>query len=200
MEALERAIEGISAQQNVPAEYVKYAFIELTMLLHKTASSLGIDIPALYNDELGFNPYEAIGRSKNVNIMQDLVMSLYSKATAEISARMTDLKIPLAENIKSYINENYSNSALSLSLVAEHFNLNSSYLSSYFKKSTGENFVNYVNSIRLAKACHLLEEESLQVGDIAAKVGFSNSSIFITNFKKKYGLTPGSYRSKTAAN
>ena len=194
MKALARATEDISGELAMPSEYVKYAFIDLSMLLHKTASSLGIDVFALYEEELGFNPYEAIGRSKNVSIMQDLVMSLYFKTATEIANRMADLKIPLIENIKTYISENYHNPDLSLSLIAEHFNINPSYLSSYFKKSTGENFVNYVNTLRLENACRLLEEDDLQVNDIAYQVGYSSSSIFITNFKKMYGVTPGAYR------
>ena len=198
MEALARATEDISGELAAPSEYVKYAFIDLTMLLHKTASSLGIDVLALYGESDGFNPYEAISRSKNINIMGDLVISLYYKTATEIAGRIADLKIPLAENIRAYINENYHNPDLSLSLVAERFNLNPSYLSGLFKKNTGENFVNYISSLRLENACRLLEKETLQVGDIAARVGYSNSSIFITNFKKMYGVTPGAYRSNIA--
>ena len=192
MDALNRAMDNIS--YDIPFEYVRYAYIDLTMLLHKTASGIGIDIFSIYEKEHGFNPFEAVSRSKNINIIKDLVQSFYRRAAEEIANRMADLKVPLEESIKAYIDDNYHNPNLSLSLVADHFDINPSYLSSFFKKSTGVNFVNYVNNLRLENASRLLEEESLQIGDIAAKVGYSNSSILITNFKKKYGITPGAFR------
>ena len=196
METITRIIENIRNGPAMPHEYVKFTYLDLLRLLQKTSINLNIDTQKLY-DETEYNPFEAILRSKNVNIMQELIIQLYYKTAVEIQKRIEDLKVPLKDELLIYINKNFKNPDLSLSIVAEHFNLNLSYLSSYFKKSTGENFVKYVNSLRLENGRKLLEESDLQISDIAAEVGYSNSSIFISNFKKAYGVTPGAYRSNT---
>ena len=36
----------------------------------------------------------------------------------------------------------------------------------------------------------LLQEQQLNVNEIASKLGYSNSSHFIAAFKRKYGITP----------
>jgi len=196
METITRIIENIRSGPAMPHEYVKYTYLDLLRLLQKTTLNLNIDMQALY-DEAEYNPFEAILRSKNVNIMQELVVQLYYRTAIEIQKRIEDLKVSLKDELLIYINKNYKNPDLSLSMVADHFNLNLSYLSSYFKKSTGENFIKYVNSLRLENGRKLLEKSDLQISDIAARVGYSNSSIFISNFKKAYGLTPGAYRNNT---
>ena len=60
-------------------------------------------------------------------------------------------------DIINYINSNYQY-ALSLTDLAEHLNLSSTYLSKYIKKNLGKNFLEYLNQVRLSNAvddmCH----------------------------------------------
>ena len=48
----------------------------------------------------------------------------------------------------------------------------------------------YVNLIRVNKACTLLGKKGFNIGEVARKVGFENTSTFIMNFKKVMGETP----------
>ena len=52
----------------------------------------------------------------------------------------------------------------------------------------------YINSIRLEEALHLLRDEPTKtISAIAAEVGFTPANLR-EQFKRKYGVTPGEYR------
>lgn len=94
---------------------------------------------------------------------------------------------------KQYINENY-NKAISLESVSNHIGFNPAYFSSMFKKSTGQNFMDYVIEIRILNARNLLVQTNQDVAEIAAKVGYTDRKYFSRIFKKLTNLTPSEYR------
>ena len=58
----------------------------------------------------------------------------------------------------------------------------------------GLSFPQYINSIRLEEALHLLRDEPTKtISAIAAEVGFTPANLR-EQFKRKYGVTPGEYR------
>ena len=96
---------------------------------------------------------------------------------------------------KEYIFNNYACDELSLGSVAEAINLSPTYFSSIFKKDVGTNFVDYLTKIRLDKAKELLCCTSMQVSEIAYKVGFKDYRYFSQIFKKNTGQTPRDFKS-----
>ncbi len=66
----------------------------------------------------------------------------------------------------------------------------------YFKEQTGENFLAFVHKVRLEQAKELLQDTSLPLSAVALKVGYSGEAVFIRNFKKYQGCTPGQYRAQ----
>ena len=104
-----------------------------------------------------------------------------------------------AERAVDYIHEHYSDASISLGTLAELLGISQSYLSTQFKKSMGQSFVDYLNEYRVSQSCWLLRMTEITVEDIGFRCGFSNSKSFIRVFKKYRDLTPGEYR-KTYAN
>ncbi len=94
---------------------------------------------------------------------------------------------------KQYINENY-NKTISLENVSNHIGFNPAYFSSMFKKSTGQNFMDYVIEIRILNAKNLLVQTNQDVANIAAEVGYTDLKYFSRIFKKLTNLTPSEYR------
>ena len=94
-----------------------------------------------------------------------------------------------------YIELHYAES-LSLNVLAEEVHMNPYYFSSFFKKSTGKNFKDYVNQIRLKHAVTLLLDTDKKVYEIAMDVGFGDARAFNDAFQKNYGETPAGYRKK----
>lgn len=83
---------------------------------------------------------------------------------------------------------------LSLKAQAELLNVNSSYLSTLFKKETGSTLTDYVNQKRTEHAILLLNSTSLQVQTIAQYCGIPDVNYFSKTFKKIVGQTPMEYR------
>jgi len=78
--------------------------------------------------------------------------------------------------------------------MAERCNISLSYFSKLFRKVTSESFVNYVNRVRIRKACELLSTTDLSVTIIAYDLGFEDTSYFNKVFKRVTGSTPSSWR------
>ena len=83
---------------------------------------------------------------------------------------------------------------LSLRNLAQAQNVNASYLSSLFKKETGETVTEHVNRKRMEHAIHLLQSTRLQVQTVAQHCGISDLNYFSKLFKKHVGMTPREYR------
>ncbi|MDF2926887.1 MAG: two component transcriptional regulator, AraC family [Paenibacillaceae bacterium] len=92
-----------------------------------------------------------------------------------------------------YIHENYMNDC-SLSEVAAHVHFNPAYLSTLFRKETGERFVNYITRVRMEQAKTLLNNTDKKVAEIAQLAGYDDPNYFSTIFRKMYGVTPNKYR------
>jgi YesN/AraC family two-component response regulator len=100
----------------------------------------------------------------------------------------------LMQNVRKYIEEQYSNPELSLKHLEDEFGMNGKYLSFLFREEIGVKFVDYLSQVRLENAKVLLTETQLSVQDTASQVGYTNSMTFIRGFKKYFGMTPGDYR------
>ncbi|MBR1970658.1 MAG: helix-turn-helix domain-containing protein [Clostridia bacterium] len=97
------------------------------------------------------------------------------------------------EKVEEYIKSNYHNSALSVEMIANTFNIHPSYLSSLYKKQRGITLIGYIEKIRIEKAIELLTKENYNINEISSKVGFSNSTSFRRSFKKIKGTSPTKY-------
>jgi YesN/AraC family two-component response regulator len=99
--------------------------------------------------------------------------------------------------ISQYIELHYMEN-LYLDQIAEISGTSPKYFSSYFKRTFGINYVEYLNKVRLSHAKELLKDSSLSIGEIGEKTGYMNSSTFTTTFKKYYGISPSEYRKQNS--
>lgn len=95
--------------------------------------------------------------------------------------------------VSHYIYHHYQRS-LQLGDVAKLLHLSPGAFCNFFKKATGKTFSDYVNDVRIGKACTLLLESDDAIITIAYKVGFDSISYFNRVFYKKKGITPGGFR------
>lgn len=92
-----------------------------------------------------------------------------------------------------YIQNNYEK-GISLDEMASLCNISSSYFSKLFHKVTGDTFANYINQVRVEKACELLSGTDTPITMIALDLGFEDSSYFNKVFKRITGVTPSMYK------
>ncbi len=83
---------------------------------------------------------------------------------------------------------------LSLSSLAQEINVSAGYLSSLFRRETGETLTAYVNRRRIENAKRLLRTTRLQIQTIAQHCGIVDVHYFAKIFKKLVGITPKEYR------
>lgn len=137
--------------------------------------------------------------------LQTVLGTAQSEAQAEsIAAELFDqLRSKLAEQPKSdaledrimcYMQEQFANPDLTVALIAEHFGLSLSYLSTVFKRQTGKGVLQYLHQLRIREAAQLLRETDLPVKTIAERVGYSSNSTLLRSFTRLTGLSPQAYR------
>lgn len=92
-----------------------------------------------------------------------------------------------------YIEMNYSRK-VRISELAHHLGLDRSYLGSIFKEQLGTSLQDFLLKFRMDKACALMKNENLSIGDISRSVGYDDPLLFSKLFKKSKGLPPREYR------
>ena len=63
-----------------------------------------------------------------------------------------------------------------------------------FKAATGVPLIGYLQNVRIELAKQILESTQLQVEEISAEAGYSDTSFFRRLFKRLVGVTPLTYR------
>lgn len=102
---------------------------------------------------------------------------------------------PLFANIVGFINNSYSDPQLSRKLISDKFDISEEYVSMLFKRNLDITFLNYVEKIRIDKACEFLLDGKIQnIEDIAAKCGYLSTVSFRRAFKKVTGVVPSQYK------
>lgn len=96
------------------------------------------------------------------------------------------------DEIKCYVENNYTCSELNMSLAAEHFGFNTSYFSRKVKEILGVGFSEFLNSYRLKKA-HEYADSGKLMYMTAESVGIPDPKYFSKCFKKYYGISYSDY-------
>ena len=78
--------------------------------------------------------------------------------------------------------------------IAEHLNINRSYLHRLFKAFTGISIQSYLLDYRIRQACILLKNTSLSVRAVAHSVSYADPLYFSRLFRQKKGVSPTEYR------
>ncbi|MFM2058478.1 MAG: hypothetical protein RLY71_2863 [Pseudomonadota bacterium] len=83
--------------------------------------------------------------------------------------------------------------------IAAELNMSESRFSRFFRRATGNTFTDFVNRVRINRACQLLMESDRLITHICFDVGFNNVANFNRRFLEIKGLTPSEFR-KQASN
>lgn len=97
------------------------------------------------------------------------------------------------EAVKRYIAAHYGDE-MSVERLSELVYMAPSYLSSVFKKETGQNLNRFIKSVRMEKAKDLLEQTMMKIVDISTACGYPNVSYFCSSFREYYGISPQKFR------
>ncbi|MDR6550391.1 response regulator [Paenibacillus qinlingensis] len=83
---------------------------------------------------------------------------------------------------------------ISVKDLAKLASMNVDYLSTLFRRKTGQTPVSFLQNVRIGHAKQLLHYSEWSVAEIADQTGFTDDAYFIKLFKREVGQTPSAYR------
>lgn len=101
-------------------------------------------------------------------------------------------------NVQHYMADHFSHT-ISNQVLSELSCLTERTLQRRFQKATGLNLNQYLQHLRVQKACDLLESSNLAFEAIAYHVGYQDASAFRKVFIKTMGLAPKAFRARFSA-
>lgn len=145
---------------------------------------------------------EMIDKMDNMISMKYRTMWQFKDELLEFCSELCDIIVTTRESknnrlkteVEKYINTYYYDSNLTLTSIAQKFNISPSYLTRYFKNHTGISLMRYLDNIRMEHAKKLLESTQLPLDEVVEQCGYVDKNNFIQKFKKTHGYTPIQYR------
>lgn len=92
-----------------------------------------------------------------------------------------------------YINKMYMQ-GIGVSDIADSIGITRSHLNHVFQKELNISIQNFLIDFRMHKAANLLVSTAMSIKEISDQVGYNDQLVFSKAFKKKFGMSPKSYR------
>ena len=175
-----------------PVTNYKYLFIASITLACRFCIEGGLPPETAFN--LSDLYIRQVDRCRSV----EEIFTLHNNMFRDYTLRMQDV---LRHNVFSrpvhlamdYIDQ-YLQQPMTVQQIAQAINLSPSYLSTLFKKETGQAVSEYIRNKRIDTACMLLQYTDYSCLEIAEYLCFSSDSHFSKVFKEQTGQTPREYR------
>jgi len=187
--AIIRDIMRRNAGNHVGLRQMEHVARTLFYHMFRLVEASGMDGEALADLERRF--HRTLEKDGDFDLTEEMLVEAAACIGAKVRVAKPDKLNPAF--ISQYIELHYMED-LYLDHMAEVFNTTPKYFSSYFKKTFGVTFVDYLSKVRLAHARELLRNTTLTVAEVGERVGYLNASTFATTFKKYYGISPSDFR------
>ncbi|NTV91584.1 MAG: helix-turn-helix transcriptional regulator, partial [Clostridiales bacterium] len=143
-------------------------------------------------DEL--DPINRLLAAKSIVELKDEVNLIFSQINDCHKNKGDGQMYGKADEIVDYVRRNCFSPDLSISKIADVFQMSQPSVSRIFKKKTGNVIVEYIHELRVNKVKELMKSTDHSLKVIAGEVGFTNSVTLIRAFKKSEGIAPGKFR------
>lgn len=178
---------GISIQST---RHIYFHLMDSLMNLSRDFD-LSIDLPA---SDAGHDFWTGLETAVSAENLIETVGAVLKQLFDRLQSTKESPTIVIANAVKDFIDQHFSERNLSLDLIASDLRYSVSHLSSVFRDTFGETIKNYITGLRLTTARSLLSDTDLQVTRIAEQVGYDNIGSFVKIFKAYIGETPKEYR------
>ena len=170
-------------------------FILLTAKTDTNSKIEGMDCGADAYIEKPFSVQYLEACIKNLLDLRNLLRQKFSKMPLvplnSIANNSMDNKF--LTRINEIIEQNFSNSELSVDFLAEELCISRSGLFAKIKTLANVTPNELIQIVRLKKAAALLLENKYRINEICYMVGFNNPSYFAKCFQKQFGIKPGEF-------
>lgn len=124
-----------------------------------------------------------------ISFFQSLLEWIAANRKASFRKDESSILLMIHQYIKLHLSDN-----LSLTRIAQEVSLNPSYLSRWYKRTTGKSLSDYIAEKKLELSKELLLGTAMKMHEISDRLGFSDQHYFFRFFKKTLGCTPQEFR------
>lgn len=190
--------------------------VDLTMLLHPQNHIVNLNFLQIINSHVNIENVISANHHDLYNAIVDLFSTLsreepyyemlvygllfviFSKAysyhyISYSKHKQKDKQIEAVNLVLSWLNQNFKEPVNSKK-ISQICNLNFNYFCKVFKNLTGQTITQYVNTLRIERACHDISENNKSITESAFSNGFNDLSYFTKIFKRQKGITPREYK------
>ena len=180
----ERFSQKYQSQTAFSQMYIKFLFANLLKDIYDAVPGEGEKQLNTKIDQL----YRSFDFVQVTDIVSDSINLLEKTFSGRVQTGHREV-----EAVKRYIAAHYGDE-MSVERLSELVYMAPSYLSSVFKKETGQNLNRFIKSVRMEKAKELLEQTMMKIVDISTACGYPNVSYFCSSFREYYGISPQKFR------
>ena len=173
-----------------------YAII-MNTLLRKAAETGGVH--PMYLDRVSSEFAAKIENMLSLSESPNLMLDMYKTYCQLVKNHSSGKHSALVQRTVLLVESDLSTN-LSPRTLAETQGVSLGYLSSQFRKETGETLSSYICRKRMEYAVYLLGKSDLQIQSIASQCGIMDVQYFTKLFKKHYGVPPSEYRKTISKN
>lgn len=129
------------------------------------------------------------------NLMADLARWTDYRllSSVQMQGADNDAELDQINVVVSRITEHVAQSQTAADFAAE-LGMSESRFSRFFRRATGNTYTDFVNQVRINRACQLLMSTDRYVTNICYDVGFNNVANFNRRFRELKGVTPTEFR------
>lgn len=139
---------------------------------------------------------------KSTALILDILACLIEHFSEPITKSASEAKVGNMERIEQicdYVEHHYKEE-ITLQAAAGELGLNKEYFCRFFKRNTGNSFIQYVNQVRINHIYQDLLHTDEGVQEIMERHGFYNQKLFYRMFKERYECTPREARNMAQNN
>jgi AraC-like DNA-binding protein len=114
-------------------------------------------------------------------------------SSAQLQSDNDDTSLDLINDVVNRITEQLAEPHSAAAWAAE-LGMSESRFSRFFRKATGNTFTDFVNRVRISRACQLLMDTEQQITHICYEVGFNSVANFNRRFLEIKGMKPSDFR------
>lgn len=120
------------------------------------------------------------------------IVRVNGKSENPFSGKGNSLRI---ENAFAYVEEHYS-SNFRIADLASECHMSETHFRRVFQERMNMTPIEYVNFVRVKKACELIDKTDISMEDVAEQVGFVTPSTFNRNFRRIIGTSPYQWKKR----
>ncbi len=172
--------------------FKKYAFGCVYILVREVGKHAGMENFDLEDIDL----LATLSVAANAREVEAKLCQYASELCTSVQVSQQQQGNRVVSQLITMLQHRYSDQDLNLNAVAESLEITPNYLSALFKRQMGQNFSDYLEQLRMNKACQLLRDTSYKIYEVAEAVGYGDARHFAKVFKSITGQTPKDYRNR----